>query len=90
MGKKTVNNELDDFKYLIDSRNLSNKEKLSEREAILRARELRFRKRKEKDIIVAKLLQLKYRMEEYLENPLCHDQPYFPKFLESYVDTLYD
>lgn len=90
MDKKIANNELDDFKYLIDSRNLSNKEKLSEREAILRARELRFRERKEKDITISKLLQLKYQMEAYLENPLCDRQPYFPKFLESYVDTLYD
>lgn len=63
MDKKIANNELDDFKYLIDSRNLSNKEKLSEREAILRARELRFRERKEKDITISNLLQLKYQME---------------------------
>ncbi|WP_445735498.1 hypothetical protein [Mariniflexile sp.] len=87
---KTVNKELDDFKYLVDSRNLSNKEKLSERDAILSVRELRFRKREEKETIIAKLLQLKYQMEAYLENPISNRQPYFPKFLESYVDTLYD
>lgn len=90
MDNKTTNTELDDFKYLIDSRHLSNNEKLSEREAILRARELRFRERKAKDITTSKLLQLKYQMEDYLENPLFHNQPYFPKFLERYVDTLYD
>ncbi|RYM30853.1 hypothetical protein ERX46_17375 [Brumimicrobium glaciale] len=90
MNDKTVNKELDDFKYLIDSRNLSSKEKLSEREAIMHARELRFKDRKEKDITIAKLLQIKYQMDEYLENPLCNNQPYFPKFLESYVDSLYD
>lgn len=90
MDKAVENNELDDFKYLIDSRNLSDKEKISGREDILRARELRFRVRKEKDIIISKLLQLKYQMEEYLENPECNGQPYFSKFLKRYVDTLYD
>ncbi len=90
MDKKTINKELNDFKYLIDSRNLTNKEKLSEREAIIKARELRFRKRKDKDIITPKLLQLKYQMEEYLENPVCSNQPLFPKFLKNYVDTLYE
>lgn len=89
MDNKSEHKELEDFKYLIDSRNLSDKEKTEERETILRARELRFREREEKEIIVANLLQLKYQMEDYLENPLCDHHPYFPKFLESYVDILY-
>lgn len=38
MNNKKEAIELEDFKYLIDSRNLSNKEELSERDAILRAR----------------------------------------------------
>ena len=81
---------MEEFKYLIDSRNLTDKEKASEKEAILKAREERFRKRSGDDIKMAKLMQLKYQMEEYLDNPKCSSGPYFPKFLKTYIDTLYE
>lgn len=37
MNNKTKDADLEDFKYLIDSHIMSNKEKLAERDAILRA-----------------------------------------------------
>ena len=81
------NDELEEFKYLIDSRNLT--EKKAERDAILKAREARFRNRSEHEKKVARLIQLKYQMEEYLKKPECSSGPCFLKFLNTYVDTLY-
>lgn len=90
MSNKKLNNELEEFKFLIDSRVLSNKEKRDEREAILRAREKRFSNRSENEKKVSRLLQLKYQMENYLSNQKCIYEPLFPKFLSTYIDTLYD
>ena len=86
---KNKNIELEEFKYLIDSRNLTSEEKKKDNEAILKARAERFRKRSEHEIIVAKLMQLKYRMEEYLEDSSCISGPRFPEFLSDYIDALY-
>ena len=36
------------------------------------------------------LLTLKYQMEDYLNDSTCSLQSYFPKFLTSYVDILYN
>lgn len=90
MIRKRRNKDLEDFKYLIDSRNLTNKEKRAERDAILKAREARFRERSDNEIKTAKLMQLKYQMEKYLNKPKCSLGPFFPKFLINYIDTLYD
>lgn len=40
--------------------------------------------------MISKLLQLKYQMEDHLDNPLCQHHSYFSKFLESYVDIIYN
>lgn len=80
--------ELDEFKYLIDSRNLT--EEKAERDAILKAREARFSSRSGFEKKVARLIQLKYQMEEYLKKPECSSGPCFLKFLNTYVDTLYN
>jgi len=55
-----TNKDLEEFKYLIDSRNLSDREKAREKEAILRVRKERFRKRSNDDISMTKLMQFKY------------------------------
>ncbi len=86
---KSKDKNLEDFKYLIDSRNLTSKQKREERDALLKARELRFRNRTDNEIKTAKLMQLKYQMEDYLSNPTCSG-PFFSDFLKSYIDTLYD
>jgi hypothetical protein len=84
------NKNIEDFKYLIDSRNLSNKEKAEDRNAILKARAARFEKRSDNEIKTAKLMQLKFQMEEYLSSPLCSVEHSFLKFLMTYIDTLYE
>ena len=89
MAEREKNITLDEFKYLIDSRNLSEKDKEAEREVLLKAREARFKSRSEYDRKVAKLMQLKYQMEEYVKNPECSSGPNFSRFLSIYVDTLY-
>lgn len=89
MGKKG-NRDLEEFKYLIDSRNLTDKERAEERDAILKARALRFEKRSANENKTARLMQLKYQMEEYLSSPLCTSGLSFPKFLSTYIDTLYE
>ncbi|MFH0758678.1 MAG: hypothetical protein V2B15_15420, partial [Bacteroidota bacterium] len=89
MTKKRKKDEMEEFKYLIDSRTLSKQERKEESEAILKAREARFRARTEHERKVASLLQLKYQMEEFLKNPVPGSGSYFTKFLNFYVDTLY-
>ena len=90
MTRKENNLELEEFKDLIDSRNLSSKEKQKEREAILNAREERFNKRSENERKVVRLLQLNYQMQEYVKDSACKSGPMFSKFLTSYVDILYE
>lgn len=90
MNKKSKNKDLEDFKYLIDSRNLSSEEKKKERDLLLKARELRYRNRKENEIKTAKLMQLKYKMEEYVNDAACDVGHDFPEFLRLYIDILYE
>lgn len=65
-------------------------EKEAEKEAILRAREARFRSRSESEKKIARLMQLKFQMEAYLEKPDSSTGQKFSEFLKVYVDTLYD
>ncbi len=81
--------ELEDFKYLIDSRHLTNEQREEEKSALLKAREARFRIRPAHEIREAKLMQLRYQMEEYLNKPESNPGPRFPEFLRIYVDTLH-
>ena len=90
MINSTKNKEFEEFKYLIDSRNLSDKQKNKNTNAILRARELRLRERSRHDIMLAKLVQLKLQMDEYLKTPGYVTQYPFSKFLRMYVDIIYD
>lgn len=90
MIRKRKNKDLEDFKYLIDSRTLTDKERKEEKEAILKAREARFKERSEQEVKIAKLMQLKYQMEDYVNNPKCDLERNFTRFLAAYVDTVYD
>ncbi|MGR3811906.1 hypothetical protein [Jiulongibacter sp. NS-SX5] len=78
-----------DFKYLIDSRNLSEKEKRNVSDALTNAREKRFLERGENEKKAARLLQLKYQMEAYLTSSEVVPEPQFPKYLGIYIDILY-
>lgn len=89
MNKKDGNKEQEEFKYLIDSRITSDKEKEIERNAVLKAREKRLKNSSESEKIVAQLLQLKYQMEDHLNKPVQNVAHSFSKFLGVYIDTLY-
>lgn len=93
MTDKKTNRNMEEFKYLIDSRDLTDKEKEKEKEAILKVREARSRNRSRYELQEAKLLQLNYQMEAYLEEDLeegdHNSGPYFTRFLNTYVNILY-
>ena len=55
----------------------------------MQARLDRMKNLSEKDIIRAKLLQLKLKMEKYLVEPVYDKQNHFTGFLETYIDTIY-
>lgn len=89
MSKKDMINELEQFKDLIDSRTIPEKEKEEDRKALLAAREKRFKIRPESEKIAAELLQLKYQMENFLKDPVPGLENNFSKFLSIYIDILY-
>jgi len=75
--------------YGVDSRYKSDKERESDATVLMEARLIRMKNLSKDQIIRAKLLQLKLKMEEYLKNPVYDNRNYFSEFLESYVDTIY-
>lgn len=90
MTNKGEDKDLDDFKYLIDSRNLSDKQKDEEREAIIKSRAERFKERSQDFSKEAKLMQLKLQMKEYLSDVVSIHRPSFTKFLRIYANTLFE
>lgn len=80
---------LEDAEYGIDSRYHSSNEQKSDATALMEARLHRMKNLSKDQIIRAKLVQLKLRMEEYLKNPVYDQHHYFSEFLESYVDAIY-
>ncbi len=88
---KNINEiELNEFKYLIDSRDLTDKEKNAEKDGILAAIAKRFKSRTKEELISLRLLQLQYQMEDYVNNIKCNSGLSFSRFLGRYVDTLYE
>ena len=85
-NKKELN---EDAEYGIDSRYKSNRERESEATALMEARLMRMRNLSREQIIRAKLMQLKLKMEEYIKNPVCNNHNYFTEFLKLYIDTIY-
>jgi len=43
-----------------------------------------------KQIIKAKLLQLKLKMEDYIKQPVYEEYNFFTSFLSDYIDTIYE
>lgn len=56
---------------------------------LMEARLQRMKEIPKDQILRAKLMQLKLKMEEYLNNPVYDGQMHFAHFLKTYVDTLY-
>jgi hypothetical protein len=80
---------IEDAEYGVDSRYKSVKERESDATALMEARLIRMKNLSKDQIIRAKLLQLKLKMEEYLKNPVYDNRNYFSEFLKSYVDIIY-
>ncbi len=78
-----------DMEYGIDSRYKSNKEHESEATALMEARLRRMKNLSKDQIIKAKLMQLKLKMEEYIKNPVYDNYNYFSGFLKLYIDSIY-
>lgn len=78
-----------DSEFGVDSRYKSAKDKEDDSVALMEARLARMKNLSKEDILRAKLLQLKLRMESYLKEPVIDNQNNFANFLETYVDTIY-
>jgi len=74
----------------VDSRYSSNKQKRKDGKQLLKSRLEKLESLPNNQIVKAKLLQLKFRIEEYLKEPVIQEQNAFSHFLSNYVDTLYD
>jgi hypothetical protein len=78
-----------DAEYGVDSRYESSKERESEAVALMEARIKKMKGLSGEEIIHAKLMQLKLKMEEYLTKSTYDQSHYFSDFLKIYIDTIY-
>lgn len=78
-----------DSEYGVDSRYKTDEERKHDSVALMQARLERMKSLPRDQILRAKLLQLKLRMENYLKEPVYDDQSHFANFLQTYVDTIY-
>jgi len=78
-----------DSEFGIDSRYKTKKERDQDSIALMQARLDRMKNLPKEQILRAKLLQLKLRMEDYLKAPVYDNQNHFAQFLEFYVDAIY-
>jgi hypothetical protein len=81
--------EIKGAEYGVDSRYSSKKERQADSKALMEARLDRMKNLSKDQIIRAKLLQLKLKMEEYIQKPVYKDHNFFTEFLTSYIDTVY-
>lgn len=89
MNKKKDKNQIEDAEFGLDSRYTSKKERESEATLLMEARLNRMKNLSKDEIIRAKLMQLKLKMEEYIKHPVYDTRNFFLEFLESYIDTIY-
>lgn len=89
MNKRKEDKAIDLQDYPLDSRYRSDKERLREGEALMEARLEQLKKVPEDQILKARLLQLKYQMEDYLSGEGQGEGKSFLFFLVTYIDALY-
>ena len=82
--------ESDNAEFGLDSRYRSKKERIDDGKTLMEARLKRMKKLSDDEIIKARLLQLKLKMEEFIKEPFYEERGCFTRFLTSYVDTIYD
>lgn len=87
--KKKSFKEIEGAEYGVDSRYSSKKERQADSKALMEARLQRMKNVSTDQIIQAKLLQLKLKMEEYIKKPVYKEHNFFTEFLTSYIDTVY-
>lgn len=78
-----------DPEFGVDSRFASNLEKEADSVALMQARLDRLKNLSKEQIIHAKLIQLKLKMEDYLSKTSYDDRNYFAEFLTNYIEILY-
>jgi len=74
----------------VDSRYKSKKEKLSDGQRLIEERLKRLKDLPKGQIVKARLIQLKLKMEEYLRQPVYLKNNFFTDFLSEYIDLLYE
>lgn len=79
-----------DPEFGVDSRYKTRKERKIDGKLLMEARLNRINNLSKDQIINAKLLQLKFKMEDYLKQPVYQDHNFFTDFLTDYIDTIYD
>ena len=89
MKTKTNKDFIEDAEYGLDSRYKSKKERETEAASLMEVRLMRMKNLSKDQIIRAKLMQLKLKMEEYIKQPIYDNQNHFADFLKVYVDTIY-
>lgn len=89
MSSKKNKDFIEDAEYGLDSRYDSKKESESEATLLMEARLMRMKNLSKDQIIRAKLMQLKLKMEDYLKEPIYDDKNHFSDFLKAYIDTIY-
>jgi hypothetical protein len=78
-----------DVEYGIDSRYKSDLESVSEATILMEARLRRMKMLSKDQITKAKLLQLKLKMEEFINHPVYDNNNHFSNFLKFYIDSIY-
>ena len=78
-----------DSEFGVDSRYKTIEEKEYDSVALMQARLERMQNLSKEQILRAKLLQLKLKMENYLQEPVYDSQNHFARFLETYIDAIY-
>jgi len=88
MTKRNNNNNVDS-EYGVDSRYKTTKEREDAAVVLMQARLERMKNLSKEQILRAKLLQLKLKMENFLKGQVYDDQNHFAYFVGAYVDAIY-
>ncbi|WP_298514813.1 hypothetical protein [uncultured Kordia sp.] len=86
---KAYRNSNTDPEFGVDSRYPSKTAYQSEATALMEARLERMINMSKDQVIRAKLMQLKFKMEEFIKQPVYEQHYFFSEFLQSYVDIIY-
>jgi len=89
-NKKIDKTEKPEAEYGLDSRYSSKQARKIDGKALMEARLNRLNNYSEAQIVQAKLLQLKLKMEDFIDNPVENGHNFFTAFLKLYIDTIYD